>query len=217
MGSTSYRPREDVQREWMSNTMPFSQSVLKIESDVPLNQIGIIGVYSQRDLTDTYAHYLREARVSIWALGTGLGGFQSHHRDILIDKARLGLDIRLLAADPDVNQFMIRTPGGDFPLTEWRDRVSGTGEYNTQNVHRLSHWFAEINEEVAASSSATKKPVQLRYYTAIPNMALILANSTLFFSPYLVHLQNLKNATFKVKQGTRLFDQFIDHFSYPDC
>ena len=210
----SFRGEDEVQREWRENITPSLQSAIRLDSDVPVGEMGLIGVFSQRALTGLYAQLLSNARDCIWALGIGLGGFQRDHRQVLIQKAEEGVDIRLLAADPESKEVVVRLKDAELALPSWRDAESGLGDYNIRNVRDLTQMVVDVNRQLGTTAMGQQKRVMLRYYKAVPSVALLLVDSTLFLSPYLIHLPNLKTATFMVGGGGRLFDQFIDHFSH---
>jgi len=210
----SFRDESDLMNEWKSNIAPGVNKTISVDSDVPVSEIGLTGVYSQRAVGGLYPSLLRGAEERIWALGIGLGGFQADHQQALIDKGKQGVDIRLLIADPKKEEISIICKESQYTLPAWRDFETGLGEYNSRNINTLKQLVIKVNQEIEKDLSSGKKLVNLRLYKSMPTFALLLVDSDLFISPYTIHIHNSKMATLSFKKGGRLFDQFVDHFNH---
>lgn len=215
----SKRSPEDIINQWKWNLTAFGEkriahvmrAIVGLESDVPLKELGLSGVFSQRALTPEYVQLIREASKCIWALGVGLGGFQSDHRErILLPKALGGVDIRLLVADPNV---LVKVRDKEFSLPSWRDYAIGGGDYNETSRANLAKIVDTVNRQIQKSPSAKKKYIKLKYYKTMPTVAMLRVDSTLYLSPYFVQQPSLKCCTFKFAAESRLYDQCMRHFT----
>ena len=208
----SNRPRNEILNEWERNLTAFGENrIVGLESDVPLEELGLSGTFSQRALTDQYVRLIREARRCVWALGVGLGGFQSNHREtILLRKALEGVDIRLLVADPDVR---VNIEGKKLSLPSWRDYAMGGGDYSESSLVNIAKIVDTINRQMQKNPSTKKTYIKLRYYMTTPTFAMLRVDSIVYFSPYFVQQPSLKSFTLKLRSEGRLYDQCIRHFN----
>ena len=208
----SNREIAEIMLEWQQRANISSKNATLLQCDVPINEIGLVGIYSQRALTEKYAKLLANAKNRIWVLGIGLGGFQKDHKKAVVQKAQEGLDVRLLAADPDSSKLSMLHSDQQFALPAWCDYVLGLGEYNVHNVGNLEQMVFETNKTLNTMKSDKANQIKLKYYIALPTLALFFIDSTLFVSNYLCRVQNLKNPTFQVREGTRLYEHYSTHF-----
>lgn len=215
----SKRPHGDILDEWKWNLTTFGEkriarvihALVGLESDVPLEELGLSGVFSQRALTPEYVQLIRESSECIWAIGVGLGGFQSDHRErVLLPKALEGVDIRLLVADPNV---LVKVRDNEFSLPSWRDYAIGGGDYNETSRATIAKTVDTINRRIKKNPSAKKKYIKLKYYETTPTVAMLRIDSTLYLSPYFVQQPSFKCCTLKFASESRLYDQCIRHFT----
>jgi hypothetical protein len=201
------RSIDEILNEWERNLLFLG--VKGIQSDVPINELGLVGVFSQRALTYEYVYLIKDAKKCIWALGVALGGFQSNHREnILLELASKGVEIRLLAADPKVQ---IKIDGKQFSFPSWCDFTTGNGNYYQYSLGSLMKMVQKINKKLEEDQSPRKKFVELKFYKVIPSCAMLRVDSTIYYSPYFARRPGLKSFTLKLTEG-RLYDQCIQHF-----
>jgi len=206
----SSRPKKDILEEWRRNLPLTSGNVIQLESDVPIEELGLVGAFSQRALTYEYVSRIREAKNHIWVMGIGLGGFQSNHRaNILVQKALEGVDIRLLVVDPDIQ---IKLGDEPFSLPSWCDFSMDAGNYNQNSLYSAIKMVNNINRQIQQDNSAQKQLVKIKYYKVIPSFAMLRVDSIIYFSPYFSGRSNLKAFTLKLTEGGRLYEQCIKHF-----
>jgi hypothetical protein len=201
------RPSEDALTEWRTNIQGKAGQSFDLETDVPPSEFGLVGVFSQRANTKEYFEAATNAKNAIWVLGVGLGGFQSDLGRTLREKAREGIDIRLLVADPNI---MVSIDGKKTPLPLWRDRDVGGGDYHASNISNLVKLVQDING--ALKKEGKESLVKLKFSKSIPTVAIMRVDRTVYLSPHLVRQQGLKSFLFKFESGGRLYDQSIKHF-----
>ncbi len=201
------RPHADALTEWRTNIQGEAGQSFGLETDVSPSEFGLIGVFSQRANTQEYVKAATDAKTAIWVLGVGLGGFQSDLRRIIGTKAREGIDIRLLVADPKI---VAKIDGKKTSLPSWRDRDLGGGDYHLSNINSLVKLVQEINESLKKEGKGSL--VQLKFSKSLPTVAIMRVDGTVYLSPHFVRQQGLKTFLLKFEAGGRLYDQSIRHF-----
>lgn len=209
----SKRQRDEIIEEWRQNLNKKSDNALLISSDIPKTH-NLIGVYSQRVLTQEYAQYIENAKKRIWVSGFGLGGFQADHRDDFVEKVINGVDVRILGAEPDITINSIVHDGKKYSLCSWKDWESNQGLLSQTSNSNLETFVKNINKIIARKTPKHLPvyAVHLRYTSSIPKFALLIIDDEAFFSTYLRSVQNSKNPTFWIRYPGRLFDDFYHHF-----
>jgi class 3 adenylate cyclase len=208
----SHRNNDDIQDEWRKNTLKNTEEALLLSSDVPVGRLGLVGVYSQRALTQEYAQLIKNAQERIWVAGIGLGAFQTDHGPDLLDKLHAGIDIRILGVEPDVSIYSILHNGEKRTLSQWRDWEIQQGNSSQTSNKNLFAFVKGINDALLNIKNETTNLIQYRVTASYPTVAVFIIDSDAFFSTYLRRIRHLKNPTFKVRKPGRLFDAFVNHF-----
>lgn len=207
----SIRDKSEVLQDWSNNTtVSDGRTLISIETDVGINEIGLKGVYSQRALTGEYVELFKKAKYSIDILGVGFSGFQSDHKEAdVLAKCKEGVKIRFLIADFNIK---VEIDSKMISLTDWRDNMTSSKDRSTQ-INNLIDMIKRINKEINLNKSAKKKLIEYKYSKVIPTFAMFRVDSIIYFSPYFVNSSGLKSFTMKFIEKSRLYDQCINHFN----
>lgn len=183
-------------------------SIASLESTVPLAEIGLIGAFPQRAETRDYVNLINNVHHYLWVSGVGLGGFQGDHSNsILLKKAKEGVDIRFLIADPETK---VKISDLEYSLPAWSDFVVGSGTYNQSSGQTFLKKIDTMNRILERTSSKRKKYIRVRYYSTFL-AAIFRADSIIYYGPYLTKRLGLKTFTIKLREG-RIFDQVVNSF-----
>jgi hypothetical protein len=200
---------EGLQAEWRGKVSSPSIASIPLESDLqPLSDIGLMGFHSQRALT-LFRDKINNAQQRIWVMATGLGGFQTDHKQSLSAIAARDVDIRILALDPDTQQCSVHIGENDVSLPGWRDWETSTN-YNREHVRSLQTMISRVNKSI--ENKGVQNLIKFRYYRTIPYCAILVVDSTVYYSPYLINRHNLKLPTIELVEGKWWADLCIEHF-----
>lgn len=208
----SDRGIEEIQEEWRRKAGGLG-TPLSLESDIPVHDLGLKGVFSQRALTERYTALVAAAKERIWAAGVGLGGFQHDHFATVKQKVLAGVDVRLLISDATTRQVFISSEGHIYSPVSWWDAHTGQGNINKSSCDAILSTVEKLNAALANEGAAATKRVQLRSTVIPPTAAVFIVDSQAYLSLYLRPVPSLKNFTFLVTKNGRMYDRIVDHFS----
>lgn len=194
----SERDPGELNMEWRRTTTVDTGNAAPLSSDMNISEFGLLGVYSQRALTDTFRRIFEGLRDRLWVMGIGLAGFRSDHDSAVIDLLGRGVDVRLLALEPEPQIVGLDLGAGAISLPEWCDLEDGSN-YNSRAASSVGPWVASINSQLGATAK-----LSLRYYHVVPSAALLVADDGVFVSPFCAVGNNVKLPTIQVTAGGRI-------------
>lgn len=145
-----------------------------------------------------YDKRLERAR-RIDVVGYGLGSFLE---DYSKDFARWSRQakVRVVAINPS-------SPTNDVSYADDRDIEEGRDSGKTKaDVERLI-------KSISENSDINKKNFELRLFTSIPSVNIMIIDDEIFWGPYLLAEQSRNTFTLSVKKGGFMFDALENHFS----
>jgi hypothetical protein len=205
----SDREQAEVQAEWQENTARAAKRTPHLRSDIDIAELGLVGVYSQRALTETFRDLFAPLARRLWVMGIGLGGFRADHEESVKELAEKGVSVRLLALDPERSYAELRLKGSRISLPAWCDREGQTG-YNAATSGTISSWVKDVNADLV--SRGCSNPIQLRFYSIVPTAAMLIADDAVFVSPFAGTTNNVKLFTLEFVAGRRLGRQSTERF-----
>ena len=146
----------------------------------------------------------------LWVCGIALGGFLEEWKDLLREKVREGLDIRMLALQPRQDIVSMRLKDASYSMLAWRDFELGITGKNEGRGRRLEEWV--YNENSTLRKIGNPNRIRFKYYSSFPVGAILLADDLLFYSPTLAEIENQVNPTLVVRKQARSHERFERHF-----
>jgi len=202
------RASGEVRADWHDNVSASEGTALTISTDVPPQEFGVIGLYSQRSVGPTLNRLLDNTDQRLWVMGIGLGGFRADHEERTRSLLETDVDVRLLALDPNTDHAAVRFGEGDVvSLVEWCDREAEVG-YNVQTASEVAGWVQRVNDATAEGAA----PLQMRHYSAVPSAAVFISDDTVLLSPYMFGPTNVKLPMYELLAGKRYGRPWVERF-----
>jgi hypothetical protein len=205
--STGLGTQSARQAEWERNVTRSHSGPLR--TDIPLADLGLRGAFSQRALTDIFRRLLESATKLVWVMGVGLEGFRTDHERGVSDLVQRGLDVRILALEPDAGRAHIVIGEQTTSMPAWCDLETRSG-YNQAAAGSLPAWVGRVNASAAQGGSTAR--LTCRYYWSVPSAALLIIDDTLFMSPFVGLASNVKLPTLELTTAGRIGSLWREHY-----
>lgn len=175
-----------------------------LRTNVPLERLGLVALFSQRAETGEYAAKIEEAHDEVSVLGMALSGFVTDHADLLRRRVSEGLQLRVLLPS---DAALVDYGEGSMNLLRWRVAVGGVGagDLAERDLAKSVAFLDELAEEHPDN-------VDLRRYHLLPSGAALIFSDVVYFSPFLAGEEGLKTFTVGVERHGLIGTQLVAHF-----
>lgn len=92
-------------------------------------------------------------------------------------------------------------------MADWYDWSFDSGCSNKKNSNELFSFVSEINHKIAKNGKKCSIEVRISL-SPITSAITIIDFNTIFFSPYVHNIPQMKMPTYQVISGTRLYDTY---------
>ncbi len=193
-----------------------SPSNLKIGKNVSSRQLkkntekGKIKTVSKRtEIRASYRETIEGVASRFCVYGVGLGGFADEYRELIQQKIRDGIEVKILALSPREEIFRIYFDDENYSLLGWKDFESGNGGKAQNDSKYLQDWVFEENLKILKEGGT--QLIELRFYSSLPVGAIMIADDTIFYSPSLINNSD-DNTTMVFEKRDKLYDKFNRYF-----
>jgi hypothetical protein len=158
---------------------------------------GLYGIYeSRQEMNNDSNIELKKAKSSIDIMAWGLSGLRSIHDDLIKDKVRRGLKIRILC------------PNQDSPYVLTRALEEGSAEEQIrQNILDLKAWIIELRSRAPSPNN-----VEMKCYTALPQDHYMRIDRNIYIGPYLFKKLSQQTISFSFKYG-EMYEFYTQYFN----
>lgn len=178
------------------------------------NNLGILKVFKNRTQPESDCKkIIRDSKGELCALGHTMNRFMQQNRMELLEAAKRGVQIKILALSDEKIMTNKEISKDAFSLISQRqceetihDLING--EYTSNNLKKI---VREINQQIVHSSRPGKQ-ISLAFYIALPINSTLYNEKEMIAGSFFHQKESGSSFTLKLKIG-ELFDQYQSHFN----
>lgn len=174
-----------------------------------LNNDNIRLIQKRTDIRSIYGNKIEHVKNRFYVYGIGLGGWTLEYKELIQQKVRENVDVKILALSPREEIFKIYFDNNTYSLLDWKDYETKNGSKSRLDSKYLQEWVFE--ENIKLIEQGHKNLIELKFYSCLPVGAIMIADNTIFYSPSLVSNSD-DNTTMVFELEDKSYSKFNTYF-----
>lgn len=168
----------------------------KSKSEV-LNDWKIDNIYETRAIMNIDTNKeLEKNKDELEIIAFGLRGFRDSQTDLIRDKIRKGMKIKILTISPKSKY-----------LEEREKMEKGTTGEISQSIVHLKCWIEELKNDEKYS-----KQIEIKYYDTLPLDLYFRLDNKVYIGPYLYGKQSQQTISYSFDKGGKVYEYYKNYF-----